>query len=321
MKTYIIYITILMYTCIISCKSENKTAIPQQKEITTPSLIILGTAQDAGSPHIGCAKDCCKDLFQNPDKNRMVVSLGLVDPENKMNWLFEATPDITRQLKMLKNYSKFSTSEMPNGIFLTHAHIGHYAGLMYLGREAISARKVPVYAMPRMKTFLEENGPWSQLVKLENIAIKALQNDSEISISSNIKITPIKVPHRDEYSETVGYMIQGPHKKALFIPDIDKWSKWEKNIIEQIKNVDYAFVDATFYDSNEIKNRNISEIPHPFAIESMEAFKDLPKAEKDKIYFIHFNHTNPLLNIESEQSKTVIKNGFHIAQVNTIVEL
>lgn len=310
-----------MYTCIISCKSENKTAIPQQKEITTPSLIILGTAQDAGSPHIGCAKDCCKDLFQNPDKNRMVVSLGLVDPENKMNWLFEATPDITRQLKMLKNYSKFSTSEMPNGIFLTHAHIGHYAGLMYLGREAISARKVPVYAMPRMKTFLEENGPWSQLVKLENIAIKALQNDSEISISSNIKITPIKVPHRDEYSETVGYMIQGPHKKALFIPDIDKWSKWEKNIIEQIKNVDYAFVDATFYDSNEIKNRNISEIPHPFAIESMEAFKDLPKAEKDKIYFIHFNHTNPLLNIESEQSKTVIKNGFHIAQVNTIVEL
>ncbi len=312
---------IILLILLISCKSENTPPIPQNHEITTPSIIILGTVQDAGSPHIGCTKDCCKDLFQNPDKNRMVVSLALVDPENKMNWLFEATPDITRQMKMLKNYSKFSTSEMPNGIFLTHAHIGHYAGLMYLGREAISAKKVPVYAMPRMKTFLEENGPWSQLVKLENVYINALQNDSEISLSSNIKVTPIKVPHRDEYSETVGYIINGPHKRALFIPDIDKWSKWEKSIIEQIKNVDYAFVDATFYDGNEIKNRNISEIPHPFVVESMEAFKDLPKTEKDKIYFIHFNHTNPLLNIESEQAKTVIKNGFHIAQVNTIIEL
>jgi len=321
LKTYIIYTFILMYTCIVSCNTENKTPIPKQKEITTPSIIILGSAQDAGSPHIGCTKDCCKDLFQNPDRNRMVVSLGLVDPENKMNWLFEATPDIARQLKMLKNYSKFSTSEMPNGIFLTHAHIGHYAGLMYLGREAINAKKVSVYAMPRMKTFLEENGPWSQLVKLENIAINTLQNDSEIRLSSNIKATPIKVPHRDEYSETAGYMIQGPHKKALFIPDIDKWSKWGKSIIEQIKIVDYAFIDATFYDGNEIKNRNISEIPHPFVVESMEAFKDLPKSEKDKIYFIHFNHTNPLLNIESEQSKTVIKNGFHVAQVHTTIPL
>lgn len=320
MKTYIIYIFILMCTCIISCNSENKTIIPQQKEITTPSIIILGTVQDAGSPHIGCTKDCCKDLYNNPDKNRMVVSLGLLDPAHKMNWLFEATPDITRQLKNLKEISH-SENEMPNGIFLTHAHIGHYAGLMYLGKEAISAKKVPVYAMPRMKTFLIENGPWSQLVKLENIDIKALQNDSEIRLSSNIKVTPIKVPHRDEFSETVGYMIHGPHKKALFIPDIDKWSKWEKSIIAQIKNVDYAFVDATFYDGNEIKSRDISEIPHPFVIESMEAFKDLPKTEKDKIYFIHFNHTNPLLNIESEQAKTVIKNGFHVAQVNTIIAL
>ncbi|MDZ4758059.1 MAG: MBL fold metallo-hydrolase [Bacteroidota bacterium] len=311
---------------LISCKNENQVNdIEKIQNITSPSIIILGTVQDAGSPHIGCKKDCCKDLFINPDsdsyRGRMVVSLGLVDPANKMNWLFEATPDITRQMKMLKNYSKFSDSETPNGIFLTHAHIGHYAGLMYLGREAINTKNIPVYAMPRMKTFLEKNGPWSQLVSLKNIIINPLQHDSENSLSSNIKVTPIIVPHRDELSETVGYIIKGPQKKLLFIPDIDKWSKWKKSIIDEIKKVDYAFIDATFYDGKEIKGRDISEIPHPFVVESMEAFKNLPTTEKDKIYFIHFNHTNPLLNIESEQAKTVIKNGFHIAQIKTVIGL
>ncbi len=308
MRPFYFILCVLLFSC------------NQKKDTKGVSLIILGNVQDGGSPHIGCDKNCCKDLFENPDPKRMVVSLGLIDTMQKKSWLFEATPNITRQLKLLKKYST-KDAEMADGIFLTHAHIGHYSGLMYLGKEAINSKKVPVYAMPRMKTYLENNGPWSQLVGLENIALSPLQKDSEISISSKIKVTPIIVPHRDEYSETVGYIIQGPNKKALFIPDIDKWSKWEKDIITQIRNVDYALIDATFYDGSEIKSRNISEIPHPFVIESMEQFKNMPPAEKDKIYFIHFNHTNPLLNAESEEAKTVTKNGFHIAQLNTVITL
>jgi len=30
-----------------------------------------------------------------------------------------------------------------SGIFLTHRHIGHYAGLMYLGKEVIGAKDLP----------------------------------------------------------------------------------------------------------------------------------------------------------------------------------
>ena len=175
--------------------------------------------------------------------------------------------------------------------------------------------------MPRMKIFLEENGPWSQLVDLENINIKALKSDSTFSLNERIKIKPFLVPHRDEFSETVGYEIVINHKSLIFIPDIDKWEKWNTNIIEAISKVDYAFLDATFYDGEEINNRNISAIPHPFIIESMEKFKGLSTEEKKKIYFIHFNHTNPVINIESKQAKQVIKNGFNIAQINTIFKL
>lgn len=141
------------------------------------------------------------------------------------------------------------------------------------------------------------------------------------SVSSNLKVTPFTVPHRDEYSETVGFTIYGPNKSALFIPDIDKWSKWDEDIISAISKVDYAFLDGTFYDGAEINNRDISEIPHPFISESLESFKDLSQEEKSKIYFIHFNHTNPVLIEDSEQRKEILDAGFNIANFKDVFEL
>ncbi len=319
----LLYIIVVIAACTspVQKKKEEKVEQKEVKSVTKTSIVILGTIQDGGSPHVGCKKVCCKDLFGTPDKTRLVVSLGVIDPENQKNYLFEATPDIPQQMKLLKQFSKFDVGETPSGIFLTHAHIGHYTGLMYLGREAMGADSVPIYAMPKMKGFLEENGPWSQLVQLNNIAIQPLEDSGVLELTPSIKVMPFTVPHRDEYSETVGYIITGPNKKALFIPDIDKWEKWDADIIEAIGKVDYAFIDATFYDSEELNNRDMSEIPHPFVVESMEKFKNLPEQEKSKVYFIHFNHTNPLLNTDSKQYKTVIKNGFHIAHYNDIFDL
>ena len=192
---------------------------------------------------------------------------------------------------------------------------------MYFGKEAMNATAVPVYAMPKMKSFLQNNGPWSQLVNTNNIILKDLINEQERRLTSNLKITPFLVPHRDEYSETVGYKITGPNKSAIFIPDIDKWKKWEKDIVHEIEKVDYAFLDATFYDNDEINNRDMNEIPHPFVAESMSLFKDLSNIEKSKIYFIHLNHSNPLLDKSSEAHKTVISNGFNIAEFENVFKL
>jgi len=312
------FLYFLIILCIITFSPAETVA---QNVEDTPFLIVLGTVQDGGSPHIGCTKECCKELFSHPDPTRKVVSLGLIDPVNKKNYIFEATPDFTTQVKELKNHSPWQTKELPDGIFLTHAHIGHYTGLMYLGKEAVNANLIPVYAMPRMKTFLENNGPWSQLVNIENITIKELQNEQPVSITSLLKVTPFRVPHRDEYSETIGFKITGPHKSALFIPDIDKWNRWDKNIIEEIGKVDFAFIDATFFDGEEINNRDISEIPHPFIIESMALFKDLQATEKAKIRFIHFNHTNPALDASSMKAQDVQEKGFKLATIADVFML
>jgi len=233
-----------------------------------------------------------------------------VDPVTESNYLFEATPQLPQQLYWLREETG---QESLAGVFLTHAHIGHYAGLMFFGREAIGASAVPVYAMPRMAAFLRANGPWGQLVELGNIVLRPLQDAEPVPLR-DIAVTPFMVPHRDEYSETVGYRIAGPNRTAIFIPDINKWNIWDVDIATLVQSVDYALVDATFYDDQELPGRDMSQIPHPFVTESIELFADLPEAERRKVWFIHMNHTNPLLNSDSTEAGYVRAQGFNIAE-------
>ncbi len=320
---YLLIVSLTALSCSESIESVNSNTNSKEEnvEISSTSLVILGTTQDAGYPQIACTKDCCKDVFGRPELHGMVASLGLIDVSTNKTYLFDATPDIVEQMKSLTSFETKSNNEFVDGIFLTHAHIGHYTGLMYLGKEATDADSVPVFAMPRMKTFLTNSGPWSQLVSRGNIRLEEMEDEEVIQLSEELEVTPFLVPHRDEFSETVGYMIKGPRKTAMFIPDIDKWHKWDKDIVEEIKNVDYAFLDATFFSGEEINNRDISQIPYPFIVESFETFKKMSKEDKEKIVFIHFNHTNPVLNPDSAEANQVLENGFRIGRRNQVFEL
>lgn len=284
MKSVFLFFIYLVLSTLASAQSDS-----------LPYALLLGVTQDGGYPHIGCKRPCCEAAWAHPANRQNVVSLALVSPAERKWWLFEATPDLNAQLRLFATLTAGQYNFLPDGIFLTHAHIGHYTGLMELGREALNANKVPVYALPKMKAFLETNGPWSQLVALQNIAIQPLIADSVFRCSEVIQVQPFLVPHRDEYSETAGFRIFTSAKKYLFIPDIDKWAKYEKNIIEEVKAVDVAFLDATFYAANELPFRNIAEVPHPFVSETMTLFGQEALSERKKVCFIHFNHTNPLM--------------------------
>lgn len=280
-------------------------------------ITVLGIAQDAGFPQAGCEKGNCNQFWLGNEEKRHVVSLGLIDKTSDQSWMLEATPDFKEQIHTLKEeYKRANLS----GIFLTHAHIGHYTGLMQLGHEVMGSNNVPVYTMPRMKIFLEENGPWGQLVNFENIKLVEQKHDSAIQISDQLSVTPFLVPHRDEYSETVGYRIESPNTKVLFIPDINKWNVWDRDVVEEISKVDHAVVDATFFDSNELPGRDMSQIPHPFVEESIELFKDMPDSERAKVIFIHFNHTNPLI-LNSMERKQVENLGFRVAYEGMRIDL
>jgi len=274
----------------------------------SPYVVVLGVAQDGGAPHAACEKTCCINKWNNPNLHNKVSSIGIVDPVSNEVWMIDATPDFAEQLHFLTSNNRRELK----GIFLTHAHIGHYTGLMHLGREVMGAKSTVVNVMPKMESFLRSNGPWSQLVDLKNISLSRLIDSKKVYLNTRLSITPFKVPHRDEFSETVGYRIEGPSKSLVFIPDIDKWNKWQTDIKDIVENSDYSLLDGTFYDINELPGRDMSQIPHPFIVETMKIFKNSDK--KDSIFFIHLNHTNPALDNSSNEFQNIIDSGFNITQ-------
>ena len=288
-----------------------------KNNIHSPYIIVLGTIQDGGFTSPKSQKKYCKDSFEILKNAKKVSSIAIIDPTNKQQWIVDASPDFKEQLYDLQEQTSLYDLD---GILLTHAHIGHYLGLAYLGKEALNTEKVKVFCMKRMINFLNNNGPWDQLIKNDNIYLSKIKKDKEFELNKNIKVIPFTVPHRDEYSETVCFLIISKQKKLIYIPDIDKWNLWDKNILEIIKSVDYALIDGTFYDEHELE-RDMSKIPHPFVCESMELFKNLSNKEKNKIFFTHLNHTNPLLIKNSIQQKEVIDKGFNIAQEKMILKL
>ena len=278
-----------------------------------PFVVVLGVAQDGGFPQAGCIKERCTAAWSDPAKRKHVSCLAIVDPRTHQRWLIDATPDFRGQLRMLDAIETPAGTPGLAGILLTHAHVGHYTGLMFLGHESIGAKAVPVFAMPRMGEFLSSNGPWDQLIGYGNIKLRPLAADTPVKLNERITITPLPVPHRREYSEVVGFRITGPNKSILFIPDIDKWERWDRRIEDLIADVDIAYLDGTFHADGEIPNRDMSQIPHPLIAETMKRFESLPRSERAKIRFIHLNHTNPALDPNSAAARAIRAAGFAVA--------
>jgi pyrroloquinoline quinone biosynthesis protein B len=281
-----------------------------------PYLVVLGTAQDAGSPQVNSPVEHPARL--SPDQRRFATCLGIVDPASGRRWMIEATPDFREQAWLLSRSEPSAAAPVQiDGIFLTHAHIGHYTGLIFLGHESMGAREVPVYAAPRMSAFLSGNGPWDQLVRFNNIALRPLTPGQPLDLGGGVAITPFLVPHRQEYSEVLGFRIDGPTRSVLFIPDIDSWEQWAGmgvNLIDAVRDVDVAYLDATFYDNNEIPGRDMSSFPHPRITQTMDLLEGLALEQRGRVRFIHLNHTNPAQWRDSAARREIERRGFRVAE-------
>ena len=282
-------------------------ALPAARPAAPPGVeaVVLGIAQDGGVPHLGCRQELCVRARRDPSARKLVASLGLVDHVSGRRFVIDATPDFAAQVDRLGG--------LPDAILLTHAHIGHYLGLAQLGREVLGAKRLPVYCTASMARFLRENGPWKRLVALENIEIHEVQPGVEFELTPSLRATAIRVPHRDEDSDTVAWLVAGPHRQLLWLPDIDKWEKWDRSITELVSERRLlAFVDGTFFSADEIPGRSIRDIPHPLVPETVARFGRRPPPPA-RVLFVHLNHTNRLL-WDPTARRELERKGFGIAR-------
>jgi pyrroloquinoline quinone biosynthesis protein B len=293
-----------------------KRADDQSQDAADVIIKILGTAQDGGIPQLGCHCPNCSRARKDPGQARLISSLAILDFKEKQLFIVDATPDIRTQFDRAcdRLYEQVSIkTKTPQGVLLTHAHIGHYTGLMFFGFESMAAQRLPVYCSLRMKDFLANNGPWSQLVKQDNISTVVLSPNDKLQLTSRISVIPFQVPHRDEYTDTLGLRISGSRKKILYIPDIQNWAAWERSVIEAVDEVDAALLDGTFYSPDELPGRDLSGIGHPFIKDSMDLLEKAARKGKTAIYFTHFNHSNQALDPDGEARKSILEKGFHVA--------
>jgi pyrroloquinoline quinone biosynthesis protein B len=297
--------------------------------LTTPSdpyVVVLGTAQDGGLPQIGCNDAQCVAARNDPSQRRYASSILLADPRTGRRWLIDAGPDLREQFELARSHppTRIDVGPRPplfDGIFLTHAHVGHYAGLMQLGREAYGAHDVPVYASARMNEFLAHNGPWSQLVDTKAIELRELAIDQTLQLADDLSITALRVPHRDEFSDTLAFVVRGPRRALLYLPDIDKWERWDLRLEDVLAGVDVALVDGTFFEDGEIPGRAMSEIPHPFIVETLERLRAAPPELRSRVVFTHLNHTNPAANPGSDSARRIRELGCSVARELDVIEL
>lgn len=290
-----------------------------------PFIRVLGTAQDGGLPHAACSCTHCRAARHEPERRRLIAGLAIVLPESGAVYLIDATPDIREQIDLLNDVRSPPEDRVDRapvtGIFLTHAHIGHYLGLSFLGFEAVHTNRLPVWTTTRMAGFLRDNGPWSQLVKIENIDLRTAVPGMAVDLGEGVSVTSIEVPHRDEFSDTVGYLVAGPRRSVLYIPDTDPWRMWSEPAADRVGRVDVALLDGSFYSAEELPGRDVDEIRHPLIVDSMDLFQEMVDGGSTRVVFTHLNHSNPALVPEGPELAEIERRGFSVAAEGEEIEL
>jgi pyrroloquinoline quinone biosynthesis protein B len=248
------------------------------------------------------------------------ASLAIIDarPQPSSVWLVDASPDIKFQLSLLapllgphpRMPERF---RQPDGLLLTHAHMGHMAGLAQLGPEAMHVRDLPLYASHGLAKVLRETILWRPL--LDNLRLTTVADGVAFDLAPQLLITPLAVPHRDELGTgTFAFRIQGPERSLLYVPDIDDWRQWPA-ARQVLSGVDLILADATFYSADELGGR--PPVAHPLVPDTVDFFAGLP----GQLILTHLNHTNRLLDRDDPARAELAAQGIAVAHFGQIIAL
>jgi pyrroloquinoline quinone biosynthesis protein B len=312
-----VLVGILVALATACAHSRQQASAPAWPTAGEPYVLVLGTAQDGGVPHVACTCPRCEAARRDPKRRRAVASIAIVVPSTGRRYVVDATPDLSRQLDLLppagtKGRGKVDRAPV-DGVLLTHAHVGHYLGIAFFGYEAVHTSGLPVHATPRMAAFLRGNAPWSRLVARGEIELREAPPGVAFDLDSGVRVTPFAVPHRDEDSDTVGFKIAGPRHAIAYVPDTDTWATWSPEALRTLAECDTLLVDGTFFAALELPGRDIGQIGHPLIVTTMDRLESEVRSGRIRVLFTHLNHSNNALDPSGREFREVEKRGFAVA--------
>jgi len=284
------------------------------------TAVVLGIMQDGGLPHIGCRCHRCTAAYHDQNLTLLTTCLGIVDNRRQPAkvWLIDASPDIKVQLDILGDIlgpdpQMSGRIRQPDGIFLTHSHMGHTAGLVQLGPEGMNVQNLPVYASAKLIALIQGTRLWQPL--LNNLAFIPMTPGNSLKLAPELIITPIAVAHRDEVAAgTFAYLCSGPSHTLLYLPDIDSWKSFDKTRLA-LGKIDTALVDASFFSREELGGRSL--VAHPLVTDTIEYWA----GSSTRLILTHINHTNPILDQGSAAQLVVDEAGCSVAFTGQLIPL
>ena len=285
-------------------------------------LVVVGIAQDGGVPQAGCSCERCVSALNEPANILYPVSCVIRGLDGSVH-LVEATRGLSSQLGIASTSLGMGDSLIPDSVTLTHAHLGHIDGIGQFGKEAMGQRGVPLFASSSVIRVLDERRLSSPFRANETLSGASFSPTE----GCGFELEFVRVPHRDEYSDTHAIKVIGPNHSLLFLPDHDNWGQTLEmagagSIREWLSSmgVGFAMIDGTFWSDGELGGRDMAQVPHPTISESLELLGEKRDGDPE-IIFIHLNHTNPALDGSSNQAKYLSSLGWSIGKQGSTILL
>ncbi|MGX2031762.1 MULTISPECIES: pyrroloquinoline quinone biosynthesis protein PqqB [Methylocaldum] len=292
---------------------------------------VLGAGAGGGFPQWNCNCHNCSRLRQGQVKAKSRTQSSIAVSSDNENWvLFNASPDIRTQLEAFQAvHPRHGIRDSGiKAIVLIDSQIDHTTGLLML-RE--STRPLDIYCSEMVKQDLSTGFPVFKMLEHycgvnhhstpldgSGFAIPGIHDLKFYTHSLKSKAPPYS-PHRHDPHEgdNIGVIIEqiSSGKKLYYAPGL---GEIEPHVFAAMQQADCMLVDGTFWQEDEMGRagicdklaRDMGHLPQSGSDGMIEVLKNAPKARK---ILIHINNTNPILDEDSPERKTLTEAGIEVA--------